>query len=126
MEYQHAEAFKLMMYQCEECRERERIWNSRDGVTPYIIGCRKCGGEASHVNWERDIYMPGYRPQKGERVFRDGIVDMARDIMRRRVEEHPEFLNGRDPEEIIERSATDTEGQFAPGWPALVEAWIGR
>ena len=37
MKHNHAEAFKLMIYACEnpDCLHQEKIWNSRDGVTPF-------------------------------------------------------------------------------------------
>ena len=38
-EYKHAEAFCLMKYRCEKCGQAEVVWNSRDGVTPFIINC---------------------------------------------------------------------------------------
>jgi hypothetical protein len=67
--YNHAEAFALMTYQAED-GEREVIWNSRDGVTPFVIMLRS-GKEARHVNWSADRRVLDYDPQPGERVFTD-------------------------------------------------------
>ena len=73
----HAEAFCLMHY-CFNSFEFEFllfggrveiVWNSRDGVTPFCIRCRHCGGEMTHVCWERDVYAPDYKPFAGQRVF---------------------------------------------------------
>ena len=107
--HQHVEAFCVMTYHCEDCGQREEIWNSRDGVTPFMAGpCRRlhsartspCGGSMQHIAWERDMYEPNYQPKAGERVWRDGTLDMMRDIMRRRVESAPEYIpEGRDVEE---------------------------
>ena len=51
--YNHAEAYCLMKYKCEKCGTVETIWNSRDGVTPFIINCEKCNGHMQHiVSWD--------------------------------------------------------------------------
>lgn len=72
IKHRHAEAYKLMTYECESCGFRESIWNSRDGVTPFTIGCRHCiGGTARHVEWSRAAYVPGHEPQPGDRMFVD-------------------------------------------------------
>lgn len=42
--YKHAEAYCLMKYKCEKCGKTEILWNSRDGVTPFMIKCEKCDG----------------------------------------------------------------------------------
>lgn len=40
--YDHAEAFCIMPYECESCEHKTMIWNSRDGVTPFCAMCRGC------------------------------------------------------------------------------------
>jgi len=67
--YQNAEAFCLMRYRCEKCNHVEVLWNSRDGVTPFVIGCVKCGKPAKHVDWKLDRRVPDYDPPKGSRIF---------------------------------------------------------
>jgi hypothetical protein len=67
--YNHPEAFCLMMYQCERCLSAEVIWNSRDGVTPFIISCRICSGPAKHEDWQHDQRAVEYTPFPGQRVF---------------------------------------------------------
>ncbi|KKN10370.1 hypothetical protein LCGC14_1037310 [marine sediment metagenome] len=65
----YGEAFNLMTYECEKCLKKEVLWNSRDGVTPFIIRCRHCQGEAKHINWSGDLYAPKHLPKRGDRVF---------------------------------------------------------
>ncbi len=48
VDYKHAEAFMLMSYQCDGCGTQEQVWNSRDGVTPFIVRCDNCNGAAKH------------------------------------------------------------------------------
>ena len=71
MKHIHSEAFCLMHYKCEngDCGVVEKIWNSRDGVTPFLITCRCCGETMSHVWWDKDQYMPEYIPEVNQRIF---------------------------------------------------------
>jgi hypothetical protein len=123
--HQHVEAFMLMQYGCKACRFVEIIWNSRDGVTPFAITCRQCGAAATHIRWNEDEYAPSRLPSPGERVFRDGSPMEAEEIVRRRIaaaEAHGYAVRP-DIEEIMLREArtADPMGEFAPGWPKLVE-----
>lgn len=80
----HGEAFMIMNYRCDRCSRTVTVWNSRDGVTPFIIDCRFCQeGSARHVNWQEDRYAPNHKPVPGELVF----VDMT-DARRRVRAEH--------------------------------------
>lgn len=127
--HQHGEAFCLMTYYCGTCSRRERLWNSRDGVTPFGIHCPDCaaiGEEHSigmaHVDWATDRYAPDYRPYVGQRIFRDGTVAEARRFMRQRLERckgTPYELPESEWPALIERAVTATEGEFRPGWPML-------
>lgn len=47
--YKHVEAFCLMWYQCRSCKSMIRIWNSRDGVTPFGSHCPSCEGTMHHI-----------------------------------------------------------------------------
>ena len=67
--YQHAEAFCLMVY--ENGEERETLWNSRDGVTPFVILSRTSGNELVHKHWKLDRFMPYFKPPVGSRIFVD-------------------------------------------------------
>lgn len=60
-----------MQYHCESCGKTEIIWNSRDGVTPFIVRCFFCKGEAKHINWDQDRRVVDFTPQPGTRIFRD-------------------------------------------------------
>lgn len=67
--YEHAEAYCLMKYRCEKCGFTEKVWNSRDGVTPFIINCEKCSGHMQHIDWNEDKRLVNYIPEIGQRVF---------------------------------------------------------
>jgi len=88
----HGEAFCLMMYVDEKTGEREWLWNSRDGVTPFIIGS-PAGNPSRHDRWGEDVFVPNFVPPLGMRVFVDMTPERRLELMRRRVEEmwdHPE------------------------------------
>lgn len=77
--HRHGEAFCLMWYACS-CGHQERIWNSRDGVTPFCTTCPSCGspkdlGSLTHVRWPEDTYAPDHKPTAGQRQW----VDMTRE-----------------------------------------------
>lgn len=77
MEYKHKEAFCLMQYQCKECGRIDVVWNSRDGVTSFVINCLQCEvsgntlAEMTHINWHLDKCVPDHIPEAGQRVFID-------------------------------------------------------
>lgn len=110
------EAFCLMWYACE-CGHRERIWNSRDGITPFSIGCPSCGELMRHVDWRKDRSAPDHEPWPYQRYFRDGTPDDAERIMRRRIETCPTGDAEYD-KQLIE-FARKGDGEFAQGWPML-------
>ncbi len=83
--YNHAEAFNLMSYKCEKCGTLEVLWNSRDGVTPFIIGCR-CGGSMQHIDWHKDIRIEDYIPRKGQRIFIDIPESLKKPIALKRID----------------------------------------
>lgn len=80
--YAHPEAFCLMKYASADGRIVEWIWNSRDGVTPFMIRSADGATELQHVDWQLDRCLPLYQPAPGERVF----VDSTEARMRPRVE----------------------------------------
>lgn len=117
----HGEAFKIMEYRCEACAFGEFIWNSRDGVTPFCVDCRRCGKTAQHVNWRGDRYAPDHDPAPGDRYFRDGIAAEARAIVRRRLEMGRDTDYEVPEEEWPEWVARISEShEFQAGWPMLV------
>lgn len=102
--YNHAEAFCLMWYQCKACGKRELLWNSRDGITPFIIGCKHCGGEAAHVLWGLDQCMPNYKPQPGQRIFIAMTEERAQEIAKKRIEHFDNLgysIDGVSSEELL-------------------------
>jgi hypothetical protein len=79
MTYNHTEAFCLMKYRSDDGTEEEIIWNSRDGVTPFVI-ILKSGKSASHVEWNNDRCVPNHVPFPGSRVFVDLTRERALEI----------------------------------------------
>lgn len=77
-----------MQYRDLVTGEVEVLWNSRDGVTPFII-LSQAGNEAQHVNWQNDRCCPGFIPKPGMRIFVDAspqhahIRQSARDYVER-------------------------------------------
>jgi hypothetical protein len=83
--HQHAEAYCLMWYACE-CGHRERIWNSRDGVTAFGMACPSCNEpKLQHVDWKLDVYAPDHVPAPGQRVWITMTRERALQIARRTV-----------------------------------------
>src|SRR5712671_4410544 len=82
---QHAEAFCRILYRSDDGTEEEWLWNSRDGVVPFVVGSRS-GKEMTHVEWQRDEFRPDYQPQPGERIFVDLTVERARALAIRNAE----------------------------------------
>lgn len=128
------EAFMLMRYACRDCGKNELIWNSRDGITPFGVGCSRedCDGTMNHIDWRGDLYAPAYKPSPGERFFRDGTPDEAAAIMQRRIDmtrdQYP--VTPEYERELVEgaRNAHATGDQnfheFQKGWPTL-DVWPG-
>lgn len=120
--HQHGEAFMLMAYTCP-CGHRETIWNSRDGVTPFALGCPSCGQlTLEHVEWRRDAYAPDHKLHHEQRFWRDGTPDEAEAIMRRRIErmkdQYP-ISPERAQDLIREAREGGDSGEFQKGWPTL-------
>lgn len=127
MTYRHKEAFALMWYGCP-CGHRERIWNSRDGVTPFSgLLCPSCGGKGlearglSHIYFDQDQCTPNHKLQDGQQFFRDGTVEDAVAIIERRLVIFRE--RGQPaPDHVAERVRQDARnqtGEWNPGWPMV-------
>lgn len=84
--HSHSEAFCLMIYYCKELDETEVLWNSRDGVTPFVIGNKAGTNMMQHVDWEKDVYRPDYVPEIDSRIFVDLTYEMALEIAHINVE----------------------------------------
>lgn len=123
---EHKEAFCLMWYACK-CGHRERIWNSRDGVTPFGTTCTSCGNIMDHVDWKSDLASQNHKLTVGQRFWRDGTPDEAETIMRRRIEKSKGGKWEPSPEvaaELIASARNESEGEFQKGWPAL-DVYLG-
>jgi hypothetical protein len=93
MTFKHQEAFCLMSYVSDDGKTGELLWNSRDGVTPFVVHSRD-GVEMTHVDWASDICAPYFRPPPGMRVFVDMTEELALEAARENVEkwwDHPEY-----------------------------------
>ncbi len=128
--FKHGEAFCLMTYASKDRKIVELVWNSRDGVTPFTIPPRDFKGPGtfddmlSHIDWHRDIRLPDYKPQPGERYFADLTPERARHFAERwadRFWDDPKYpLRGRyeSREEAIQAHLRD---EAKDGAPDLVE-----
>lgn len=79
LQHRHGEAFMLMKYQADDGSESEIVWNSRDGVTPFVITLRS-GKQARHVEWRNDVYHPEHKPVPGDRIFVDLTMARAEEL----------------------------------------------
>lgn len=82
--HNHVEAFCLMTYADKEGKE-EVIWNSRDGVTPFVLYARSGKGEMQHVRWHEDQYAPYHVPDIGSRIFVSMTWEKAKEYAERRI-----------------------------------------
>ena len=117
--YNHAEAFCLMQYSSDDGTEREVLWNSRDGVTPFVISSRN-GKKMAHVDWRQDKYVPDYKPKSGMRVFVDATEELVTDKLNEYVDKiFAEHGGGYWP------TKEDAFKALLPGWLHEGEApWI--
>ena len=123
--YQHGEAFCLMWYLCDDCGHKERIWNSRDGVTPFSLRCPSCGEfKLQHWQWQLDEPAKDHDLVPGQRFFRDGTKDEAVASLRRRFKIFEE--RGQPaPDDIKAKmlanldKPSEQRAEFQDGWPAL-------
>jgi len=119
--HRHMEAFCFMTYACEKCFHRERIWNSRDGVTPFGTTCPECGAYSmTHAEWQNDYYAPDAKLEPGALFWRDGTPAEAEQIIRKRIERAkgtPYEVKVEAAGEFISKLLKD--GDFQAGWPKL-------
>lgn len=116
-----ADAFRLMWYVCKECGHKERIWNSRDGVTPFGCGCPSCGGDLYHDNWGADTYAKNHKLVHGQRFWRNGTPDEAESIMRKRIESYRNDypMTSEAETDLIAQCRSGECNEFQHGWPML-------
>lgn len=119
--FEAAEAFALMWYGCK-CGHRERIWNSRPGVTPFCMGCPSCGeGSLQHIQWGMDQRAEHHKPHFGQRLWIDLTIEKAREEARRQFASYPpdEIERVKEQfgsvEEAVERIAQHNYASFGAG-----------
>lgn len=96
--HQHAEAFCHMQYYGSRVKKTNidgakllpvqvsvNVWNSRDGVTPFIMLSKEYAVELQHINWQQDVYDPGYKPKKGDLIWRDYTPAEAEESARKSI-----------------------------------------
>lgn len=125
MNYQHKEAYCLMWYACP-CGHRERVWNSRDGVTPFGgLLCISCGGKGlsdrgmAHAQFYLDECVVDHKLNDGQLFFRDGTPEEAVAILERRFV-HFEKNGDKVPDHIrnsLLDHARNQREEWQKGWP---------
>lgn len=124
--HNHVEAFCLMKYASADGKLVEHIWNSRDGVTPFIVSSRD-GVELQHVEFARDRYLPDHKPQPDDRIFVDLTIERAREFAAEQVKrlwsapEYPMADHYPSQEEAIVSLATEYMTSGGGGAPDLIE-----
>ncbi len=128
------DSFMLMLYASKDRSVTEYIWNSREGVTPFIVMSRDGKTELQHEAWDRDIYCPTFRPPKGMRIFVNLTREKAAEHARRVVEkawDHPQYpmkdsYDSKD--EAVKAMTEEYYNSFGAGTtPDIVEvddAWL--
>jgi hypothetical protein len=83
--HRHAEAFCHMTYESADPRKyiKLRIWNSRDGVTPFCMYSKEFGVQLQHSHWASDVCDPTYKPKKGDLIWKTYTEKEAEDSARR-------------------------------------------
>ena len=131
--HDHPEAFCLMTYK-DTAGNLETIWNSRDGVTPFIVRSR-AGLESQHVDWDKDRYSPDHKPQIGDRIFEDLTEENCRRWRTEYVDKHladpecsmAEAYPGMGKEEIVDMLVKeDMKDEHAPQITVVTEEWLNR
>lgn len=100
--HDHGEGYNLMLYASDDRRITKRVWNARNGVTPFVIGWE--GVELAHIDWHRDEKRPHHVPEIGDLVFVNLTIERAREFRRSYVEK---FWDG--PYAMSERWETKEE-----------------
>ena len=125
--HNHAEAFMLMEYACEDCGFSEAFWNSRDGVTPFGTNCQECGGpNMLHHNWSKDQYAPAHIPHPGQGVWIDIPESLRSPATRARIASFngTEFELKMGSERYVSVFTGVRDSDFRPDSPWLIR-WPG-
>lgn len=116
--FRHREAYCLMKYASDGGQVVEWIWNSRDGVTPFIVRSR-CGKEMRHVQWVYDIRIIDYYPLPGERIFVDATPELLKPKAEEMVRKAHPTAGGQAFEELV--TAQIRMWLTMPGAPMVIE-----
>jgi len=91
--HNHIEAFCLMVYEHEDCGHEEVIYNTRDGVTPFLVPCPNCCAkyydcnDASVAIGPKELmrhkialmnYQPDFKPPEGMLIFKDESIGILK------------------------------------------------
>ena len=83
------EAWNLMIYVCDGCQHKEKIWNARPHVTPFGgVPCPACPATMTHAFFGSDVAAPDHRPQKGDLIFIDTPPELALISAKRMIDLH--------------------------------------
>jgi hypothetical protein len=105
-----------MKYASQDGTVVEWIWNSRDGVTPFVVKSR-CGKEMTHVQWNFDIRIRSYTPLPGERVFVDATEALLRPSCEEVIKRNHPTAGGQVFENLV---AQEIQRWLQPGAPFLI------
>ncbi|HZG00741.1 MAG TPA: hypothetical protein VEY71_07050 [Chitinophagales bacterium] len=112
--YKHAEAFCWMYYANKELTFGRWIFNSRDGVTPFITFID--GVEVVHTAFRHDLRVPQYQPREGDLVWRDTTVQEAVEFMERQLTRSPLYneMNAEYIQGCLDHAAKQAEEFHQP------------
>lgn len=77
-----------MRYRAQVGGDVEWLWNSRDGVAPFLVTSRSRLTLLAHLDWSADKRRPLHVPAVGDRIFVDLTLERAREYRQRFVERH--------------------------------------
>jgi hypothetical protein len=100
-----------MLYQTDDGTEEEWIWNSRDGVTPFVIMNRSGTEEMTHKQWQRDKFLPFHVPAIGDRIFIDLIEEEAERIATARIESMKDRFPNPPPVKALAKNILEEYGE---------------
>jgi hypothetical protein len=121
--FRHREAFCLMMYAPEKSGSGIRpeiVWNSRDGVTPFMVSSRCGAAMLQHTMFAADRFAPNHAHAGlaiGDRIFVDLTEARAREWAAKIAKRSQCRVPGETTSAAIERLAAEF---MRPGAPDLV------
>lgn len=113
----HPEAFCLMLYKAKDGRNK-LIWNSRDGVTPFIH-IDEFGVEYTHINWQGDIYAPNHIPKVGDEIW----VTATEELVNEKLEKYIRKYWNEGMSQIFENKFQDYKA-LLPDWCKEGAPWL--